>query len=314
MCSRLSAPLSRYERASALIIVLWVIALLSFLVITALMVAMQDADTVGARKVVFRARQLAEMGVAVASHPFVKAGDPLLRQKVSANESYEAMITTEEARVNLNAMLTEERSPILTRMFEQWGLQPAGAQALTAALIDWKDADDLKIRPDSAEMFDYREAGLPDRPYNRPFQSLEEVSMVMGMDELAEVRPDWRDWFTLRGSGQLDINEANAATLALVTGSQLPLAQTLVEQRNGPDGIAHTEDDTPLQSIEEALVLLGTSGADTQAITSVLTLKGVTTRIMSIGRAGDQARGISVVLRKEGGSPQVLEWQEMVLP
>src|SRR5687768_16675109 len=95
------------RKASALIIVLWVIALLSFLIITALLVAMQNADTTGARKAVFRARQLAEMGVAVASHPLVAAGDPLLRQRLSSNESFEAVITSEESRLNLNALLTE---------------------------------------------------------------------------------------------------------------------------------------------------------------------------------------------------------------
>ena len=36
------------------------------------------------------------MGVAVASHPMVKAGDPVLRQRLSNTESFEANITSEE--------------------------------------------------------------------------------------------------------------------------------------------------------------------------------------------------------------------------
>lgn len=301
------------QRASALIIVLWVVALLSFLIITALMVAMQDAETVGARKVVFRAKQLAEMGVAVASHPLVKPSDPILRNRISATESYEAIITSEEARLNLNAMLTEERSPILVELFGRWGLDPAPAQALTAALIDWTDADDLKIRPDSAEELDYRAAGVEDRPFNRPFQNLEEAMMVAGMDVLMEARPDWRDWFTLRGNGQLDVNEASAEMISLVTGAPAHLAEALVQQRTGPDKIPHTEDDLPLQSIEEALAILGLAGEDAAAMGQLLTVKGTTLRIVSIGRAGDLARGIAVVLRKEGAQPKILEWREFVV-
>ena len=60
-----------------------------------------------------RARQLAEMGVAVAAHPLVKPGDPLLRREVTGIERFDVLVSTEEGRLNLNALLTEERLPIL---------------------------------------------------------------------------------------------------------------------------------------------------------------------------------------------------------
>src|ERR1700744_5071108 len=90
-------PTHRFSgRASALLVVLWVVALLSLLIVTSMMVAMQDVETVTSREMVFRARQLAEAGLAVGVHPLVKPNDPLLRRRVSANESYEVTITTEE--------------------------------------------------------------------------------------------------------------------------------------------------------------------------------------------------------------------------
>lgn len=302
----------RNRRASALLIVLWVIALLSFLLITALMVVMQDAETAGSRKVVFRARQLAEMGIAVASHPLVKAGDPLLRNRISATESFETIMTSEEARLNLGAMLTEERRPVLERVFVSWGLREIDAETLVDKMVDWVDGDDFKHLK-GAEKQEYRDAGFPDRPFNRPFQSLDEVALVSGMEMLTETRSDWRDWFTLRGSGQLDINEASAETISIVTGAPVHLAQTLVEQRAGPDGIPHTKDDTPFQGVEEAMALLGIAATDSQLMAPLLTVRGSTARIVSLGRAGDYTRGISVVLRKDGGQPQVLEWREFVV-
>lgn len=307
-------PVSRRTaRASALLIVLWVVAVLSFIIVTALMVAMQDVETVSSRKAASRAKQLAEMGVAVASHPGVKPGDPLLLGKVSNSETYEAFITTEEGRLNLNALLNEERLPVLERLLGHFGLSPADAQGLAARLMDWTDPDDLKRRGDSAEKFDYRNAGVPGRPFNRPFRTLDEAVLVSGMEALDELRPDWRDFFTLRGNGQLDVNEASEDTLGILTGAPPHLISAFITARSGPDGIPHTKDDTPVGSVEEALGLLGVSADQVQTLTPLLTVRGTTLRIQSIGRAGDYARGISVVLRKDSGAPQVLEWREFIV-
>lgn len=310
---RLLSDSSRIHRASALLIVLWVVALLSFLIITTLLVAMQDAETVHSRNVVFRARQLAEMGVAVAAHPMVKNTEPLLRNRLSATESYEAVITSEEARFNLNALLAEERRPVLERVFVSWGLREVDAEGLVDRMVDWVDSDDLK-QLKGAEKLDYRQAGFPGRPFNHPFQTLDEAALVSGAEVFDEIKPDWRDWFTLRGTGQLDINEASAEMISLAVGVPVHLAQTIVERRAGPDGIPHTRDDTLLQGVDEVMAMLGIPAAEVAALGGLITLKGSTLRIVSIGRSGDYARGIAVVLRKGGGAPQVLEWREFVVP
>ncbi|MCE9518415.1 MAG: hypothetical protein K8R87_02430, partial [Verrucomicrobia bacterium] len=117
-----------FARGSALLVVLWVIALLSFLIITSMMVVMQDVETVAARRLAFRARQLAEAGLAIGANPLVKPGDPLLRKQMGYAESYEVKITTEESRLNIGALLTEERRVVLERLFASWGLRPLEAQ------------------------------------------------------------------------------------------------------------------------------------------------------------------------------------------
>jgi type II secretory pathway component PulK len=306
-----TAQLSRCRRdASALIIVLWVIALLSFLIITALLVAMQNADTTGARKAVFRAEQLAGMGVALAANPAVMPGDPLLRQRLSANESFEAIITSEESRLNLNSLLTEDGRAVLERVFRAWGLSEPDAETLVDGLMDWADEDEFK-RLKGAEKQQYHDMGYPNRPFNRSFQTVDEAAMVAGMERLEETRPDWREWFTLRGSGRLDVNEASAEMLSLATGAPLRLAEMLVRQRQGADAIPHTEDDQKIESTEEALAVLGVTADDT-GLSDLLTLESTTIRIVSIGRAGDLARGIAVVLAK-GGATKILEWREFMV-
>jgi general secretion pathway protein K len=299
---------------SVLLAVLCLVAVLSFIVISTLGVSVQHADMQQARQGMMRARQLAEMGVAVAANPMIKPGDPALRGKISAIESFKASMTTEEARLNLNFLLTPQRLPILEHMFTSWGLSPADAQGIAACFMDWVDVDDLKIRPDSAERAEYESLGHPDLPSNHLLDSLDELDLVARSDEVRAVRPDWRSFFTLRGNGQLDVNEASAAVLAALTGASLTNAELLVSHRNGLDGVAHTLDDIPLASLEEALVMLGGAGIQTAEILPLLTLHGTTLRIESIGSAGDTSSGIAVsIMRDGGGGARIVEWREFVV-
>jgi len=147
--------------------------MLSFLVITTVGMSKQHADMQIARMGMTRARQLAEEGIAVAVHPVIRAGDPLLRRNISDIESYEAQLTTEERRLNLNALLTPDHLPMLERIFQSWGMTFSDSQDIAATLMDWVDPDDLKRRPGSAEKLDYEFAGKTGLPLNRPFNSLD---------------------------------------------------------------------------------------------------------------------------------------------
>lgn len=281
---------------SVLLAVLCLLAVLSFLIITTAAMSREHGEMQQARTSMMRARQLAESGIAVASHPLIKAGDPLLLNNISGIESYEAKVTTEERLLNLNALLTAERLPLLERIFMSWGLSLVDAQDIAATFMDWTDTDDLKRRPGSAESLDYQHPGLPP---NRPFTSLDELNQVARVEELDAAKPDWLTWFTLRGNGQLDVNTASAEILAAATGATLESAGKLVNSRTGPNG-------APLKSLEEAVAILGIAGADT----SLLTLSGPTRHVESIGRAGDAQCGIVLVLDLKGGMPRMTEWRE----
>lgn len=294
---------------SVLLVVLCLVAVLSFLVITTAAFSKQHGEMQAARSGVMRARELAEMGVAVAAHPLIKPGDPLLRHRISAVESFEVVLGTEEGRLNLNALLTEQGKPVLERVFSSWGLSPADAQMVVATLMDWTDADDLKIRPDSAEKAEYARLGFPDLPLNRKFYSREEMEMVACAGMIEKVRLDWTSFFTLRGSGKLDLNTATAEAIAAATGASLENAGHLVQSRQGPDGTPYTSDDTPLQSLEEALALLGLAGDQAENVKPLLALSGTMPRIESIGQAGEVRQRITVVIEKGAGAQQIAEWR-----
>ena len=293
-----------------LLAVLCLVVMLSFLVITTAGMSKQHADMQIARMGMTRARQLAEEGIAVAVHPVIRAGDPLLRRNVSDIESYEAQLTTEERRLNLNALLTPDHLPMLERIFQSWGMSLSDAQDIAASMMDWVDPDDLKRRPGSAEKLDYEFAGRTGLPLNRPFSSLDEVELVARMNEVRALKPDWRNWFTLRGSGQLDINTAPAEIIAAVTGASLENAMMLVKTRNGLDGVAFTQDDAPFKSIEAAVSMLGMMGPGSAGALPLLTLQGPTRHIECVGTAGDARCGIGLVLTVASGRPRIAEWSE----
>lgn len=288
---------------SVLLAVLCLVAVLSFLVVTTVSVSKQHGDMQQARQGAMRARQMAEMGVALAAHPMIKAGDPLLKRRISSIEAFEALLSTEESRLNLNVLLTEEHLPVLERIFTSWGISPADAQGIAATLMDFTDADDLKRRPDSAEKMEYARLGFSDRPLNRKLTSLDELDLLARADAIQAAKPDWRSFFTLRGNGQLDVNTASAEVLAAATGASLENARQLVQKRNNQ----------PLQSLEEALALLGLAGQQAADLMPLLTLQGPTRRVESIGVAGDARCGISVVIHADDGTPRIAEWREFPL-
>lgn len=292
--ARASAP------GSVLLAVLCLVAVLSFVIIAAAAISQEHGGMQAARQGMMRARQLAERGVAVAAHPLIKAGDPLLQTSVSGIERYEATVSTEEGRLNLNALLTEERLPVLERVFVSWGMSAGDAQGLAATLMDWVDADDLKRRPDSAEKRDYEQMGFSNLPLNRKLRSLDELDLMARVNEIGEVRADWKSYFTLRGNGLLDVNTAAAEVIAVATGASLENARQLVEAREV----------VPLKSLEAALAQLGMGGQQTAGLMPLLTLQGSTRRVESIGRAGEVRCGIAVIMDMGGGQPRITEWRE----
>jgi general secretion pathway protein K len=88
-----------------------------------------------------------------------------------------ASAVDESARIDLNTAA----EPLLKNLFVVLGeLDDAAASALVDAIVDWRDADDLR-RPGGAEAADYRAASSNYTPSNRPFESVGELSRVLGV-------------------------------------------------------------------------------------------------------------------------------------
>lgn len=292
----------------ALLVVLWSIGIMSVTVVglTTLVQVQLEEHAAQARQ--FRARLLAESGLAVAMCPQVKGGDPILQKKISAEMSYEVTIRSEGERLNLNSLLQKKHEAVLQRLWIQWGLELEEAQALNDALMDWIDADDLR-RLNGAERSEYAARKLPQIPGNKVFRSLDEVPLVLGFAAVEKLRPNWRDYFTLWSDGKLDLNEAPAELIAVVLNIPLTQAESFVKVRD-PDGKRDTADELRFADLESARVRLGISTEAFNRYTELLSVESPITRIESHGIVGHYRHTLMVVTKKESKGRNFLLWQE----
>lgn len=301
-------------RGAALMAVLWLIAILAMACMATLRVISFDMELATAKIHGSRARQIAEMGVAVGSNPAVKRSDPILRQfNEESGEGFEVKVLSEGGRFNINSILLQNDKSLLRSIFIDWGLELDVAQEIVDALGDWVDADD-NVSLNGAEKAYYEKLGRINQPFNRPFYDLSEMSLVRGMDLVEAVRPDWRDWFTIWSAGPLDLNEASAELIAAAAEVSASMADIVPKTVRGTDGLRDTTDDVPFQNKEAALALLGIDSASRPDIAGRFTVNDTTTRIESIGYADGAKRRINVIVRNRTGRPALLERTEEIIP
>lgn len=313
MCFTIANPQSR-RRGAALLAVLWLVAVLAIATMAALRVIAFDMEIASSKIHGSRARQVAEMGIAIGCNPIVKRSDPLLRQlDAETGEGFEARIISEGGRFNINALLAQDDKDLLRSIFAAWGLDFDAAQALADALGDWVDADD-ESSLNGAEIEQYEALGRLNQPFNRPFYDLSEMRLVLGMEQVEALRPDWRNWFTIWSAGTLDLNEAPAELIAVAAACDVEQAAVIPEMVSGPDGIRDTEDDVPFENAAPALDLLGIDINDRPDLARRFSVNDATTRIESIGQAEGAKRKITVIVRNRTGRPALLERTEEIIP
>lgn len=185
---------ARRMRGAALVLVLWLIVLLSSLIgafaLTARVEQLQGSSGVD----MARGGELARAGIEYGLYRL--AGTPDRPAWVPDGRSYQwqyagvpiqITLTAESGKVDLN----QADAVLLTALLQQGGAEQALAQRLAAAIMDWRDSDDL-LQPGGAEAAQYQAAGLPYAPANNYFLSIAELRRVLGMTpELFDAVAPW---------------------------------------------------------------------------------------------------------------------------
>lgn len=274
------------QRGVALMLVLFAIMFLAILVTGLWEGAQYSWDESTFERQRFEAKLLAESGVAIALHPDVSAGDDVLRRDYGDGRSYSVNIGSEGGRLLVNAVEEEAIANAIRELFILWGLDATEASTAVDSLTDWIDEDD-EVRTSGAENDYYSTQKYEQFPLNEGITSIEQMLLVRGMDRVAQVKPDWRDFFTLYGDGSIDVNQASAEMMEAFFDSTREAALNVVATRNGSDGIAGTDDDYFFEELEEAQTLLGVTGEAFESLAAWTTTSNTVLRIHSEGRVGD---------------------------
>ena len=177
-------PSSR-ERGIALVAVLWLTVLIT--VIASSFAYSMRGEALAARNAMSLAQARAVADGAVERMAF-ELSRPRNLQDVwrtdgqphawhEGDVAVSAAAFDESARIDLNAAT----DPLLKGLLQNvGGLDPDTAQQVLEAILDWRDADELR-RPNGAEAADYRAAGSKHVPTNAPFESVGELRRVLGV-------------------------------------------------------------------------------------------------------------------------------------
>lgn len=294
-------------------IVLWAVLFFSVSIMGMISFVNLDVEEQGLRNKQFRARQLAESGLALGLHPQVERGDPLLNQTFNEEETegFRVRIRSEGAFINLNQILNESQIYVLERLFTEWGLTVSELRVIIDSMLDWVDGDEFPRR-DGAEAPYYFARDILNAPTNQPFTSLEEVKIVQGVELLDEVKPDWKRYFTVNSSGPVDVNSADVEVLMAITDATQLAAEEFVRSRWGDDEIPETEDDITY-TVEEAVLELGVSASNEteyEQTVSLLSAEDSVKRIESTGFVAGLERTINVVADRRSTQGQFISWEE----
>lgn len=212
------------SKGFALVLVLWVLSLLTIMAGSFALTMRREAAIVAGSSHNAEAMAVAESGLAVAELMLL---NPDLRQRWRTDSSiYQIDYADAKIRVRLLAEtgkidLNSADQTLLQGLMAYAPVDEALQAKLVNALLDWRDADDL-VRLDGAEQEEYKDAGLSYRPRNKPFQSIEELQLVLGMNEQVF---KWLENLVTVNSGQptVDLTQAAKEVLQVLPGMDAAL-------------------------------------------------------------------------------------------
>lgn len=186
-------PAGRGERGMALVAVLGFLAVMSLVVLSVVGASRTTMNSTSRQLLRAQSQAAIESGVELAANILVTARGTLpelLSQRQTLEiGGFRVAISArpERAKVDLN----HADQVLLTALFRAAGADSDKAQALAAAVEDWRDADDL-VHLNGAELGQYRQAGRTYGPANRLFEAVGQLRYVLGIDDaiFACVRPE----------------------------------------------------------------------------------------------------------------------------
>jgi len=229
-----------------------------------------------------------------------------------------AMVFDELGKLNINAA---------TR--GQMGLFTFVTDEISGAVVDWRDADDAPVEY-GAEQREYDELDPALNCKNESFESIYEALMLPGVTERAfyglaagprdrseqagdgPVASGMRDFFTVYGSGRVNLNTASPEVLLALPGLDPESVNALLRSRRGADGLDRTPDDVPFESYEqlEELEGMGEFVLGQLGIYGVFSSDTFNIRVEVTDRRSPARLELDVIAKRASQGVDLLVWRE----
>lgn len=230
------------HRGSALLAALWLVVLLSVATTGVLSRTRTGVEASHNRLQLRRAEWAREACVQLLlSNPHSSPPASLDPVDIGGGAWCSAVVSPVASRVHLNLASAE----LIGRLLQN--------DSLTAALLDWRDPDDLP-RPWGAEAGWYRSQGRR-LPRNAPFAAVDELALVRGFDSVLVAEA--RALMTVIGSGTVDLNQAPARVLTALPGMTSSVAEQVMSVRRRGGRVESLGDLLELAGPNERPLLLG---------------------------------------------------------
>jgi general secretion pathway protein K len=172
------------QKGLALVLVLWVLSLLTIMAGSFALSMRREASIVAGIKNNAQAMAVAESGIAMAEMMLLNSdqnkrwrADGSIYQINSADDKVRIRLLSETGKIDIN----KADQTLLQGLMTSAPVEEEQQTRLVNAILDWRDKDDL-VLIDGAEKNEYKNAGLSYQPRNKPFQTIEELQLVLGMN------------------------------------------------------------------------------------------------------------------------------------
>jgi hypothetical protein len=293
------------QSGAALLLALWALFLLSAMVIAWALDIDSQITISGTSSRVLEAEAMAASGAEVALNPAVEPTSVLLHRSLARNQTYDAKITGEGGRLNLNWILSGEnpqRLAVLRKYLEVKGTDLNERDRMMDTLLDFVD-------PDDTPRLNGAESDQNYHPKNALLQRIEEVKEVKGWEKFTS-RPDWDADFTLYSSGPVDLAWASRDVLLSLPGFNEQMVDRYLELRAGPDKIEGTQDDPVFDSLDQVRLALGFTPDQFAQLSGLVGFKDQVMRVVSVGKSASASRTVQMVVRRTT-TPQIIRWKEL---
>lgn len=234
-------PHSSRQRGIALMLVMWVLTLLTVMAVSLTTAQRTEVALTDNHVAAARFRALADAAIAYTALSFmVQPADAETEDEEAAiwlpngapqpwrfaDTALQIAVFNELSRIDLN----QAEPDVLKALLVALDVQEDEASELAAAIIDWRDEDDL-AQLNGAEDGEYKQAGLAFGAKDAPFIAVEELRQVLGMT--AAIYQRLAPEVTVEdGGGMLAEEFASPAVLAAVQGISLEDATQQVAERD----------------------------------------------------------------------------------